>query len=84
MSIYLSRCYHSLFIISIPSFPQAPCGVVTGTQALRYMGLQEPNLPGAFYPAVFLLAAYLCGQIVTVIAFIASKKPNRVKKYRTE
>ncbi|XP_045119789.1 ATP-binding cassette sub-family G member 8-like isoform X1 [Portunus trituberculatus] len=63
---------------------KAPCGVVTGTQALRYMGLEEPKLPGALYPAVFLLAAYLCGQIVTVIAFIASKKPNRVKKYRTE
>lgn len=58
--------------------------MVTGTQALRYMGLQEPSLPDTFYPAVFLLAAYLFGMLVTIIAFVASKKPNRTKKYRTE
>ncbi|XP_069955639.1 ATP-binding cassette sub-family G member 8 isoform X2 [Cherax quadricarinatus] len=63
---------------------KAPCGVVTGNQALRYMGLPETNLPDIFYPAIFILVAYLCGQIVTIIAFVASKKPNRTKKYRIE
>ncbi|XP_050735223.1 ATP-binding cassette sub-family G member 8-like [Eriocheir sinensis] len=63
---------------------KAPCGVVKGSEALQYMGLQEPSLPDAFYPAVFLLAAYVVSQIVTIIAFVASKKPNRTKKYRTE
>ncbi|XP_071541495.1 ATP-binding cassette sub-family G member 8 [Panulirus ornatus] len=63
---------------------KAPCGVVTGDQALRYMGVLEPNLPDVFYPAVFILVAYLFGLVITVISFIGNKKPNRTKKYRTE
>ncbi|XP_042216741.1 ABC transporter G family member 51-like [Homarus americanus] len=63
---------------------KAPCGVVTGSQALRYLGLPETALPDLFYPAVFIVVAYLFSQLISVIAFIASKKPNRTKKYRTE
>ncbi|XP_037795975.1 ATP-binding cassette sub-family G member 8-like [Penaeus monodon] len=63
---------------------KAPCGVVTGAQALRYMGLPEASLPDVYYPAVFIVVAYLVGQVVTIIAFILCKKPNRTKKYRTE
>ncbi|CAL4143800.1 unnamed protein product, partial [Meganyctiphanes norvegica] len=60
------------------------CGVVTGAQALNYLGLREINLPDTYYPAIFILMAYLIGQFISIVAFILGKKPNRTKKYRTE
>ncbi|XP_066990299.1 ATP-binding cassette sub-family G member 8 isoform X1 [Macrobrachium rosenbergii] len=63
---------------------KAPCGIVTGSQALRYLGLPEGSLSQPHHPALIILGAYLLGQAVTILAFVLCRKSNRTKKYRTE
>ncbi|KAF2357532.1 ABC transporter-like [Trinorchestia longiramus] len=60
------------------------CGVVTGAQALNYLGLDEAYLPGQYYPALLMFVFYVACLLVFMLGFIFLARTPKKKKYHVE